>query len=556
MRYHLGVDVGTSSVRVGLFDKNGTLIEQNTEEITIFNFKQNFYEQSSNEIVEKIVECVKSILKKCPVGQNVVSIGFDATCSLVVLDKNYEPLSVSISDDPNINIIMWMDHRAIEQAEFINSTNYDDLKYVGGSISPEMDPPKILWLKQYKYSCFQNVSHFFSLPDFLVWKFSGQNIRSVCSVTCKWLYKSLEKDWNKNFWQTIGLGELTNDNYARMGSRIDKPLSYIDNKILEPLAKMLGLNNETTIGVSMIDAHAGGIGGICLTYGYLNHLKESQINIDEILVLVSGTSTCFMASSKEPKFIKGVWGPYFEAMIPNMWLLEGGQSASGKLLDHVITTHPSYPQLKSKLNKDFSVYEYLNAFLIELAEEKKIQNSVYLTRDVHVYPDFHGNRSPLADPNMKGQIVGLSFDTSLHDLAIRYLATLQALAYQTRHIIEEMNSHGINIKIISLIGGLIQNSLYTKTVCDVCNVPVLLQNGANTSIILGAALLGASSSELFKDKKFEELLTNFGLNNQNAINCSLLKPDSNHLDYHQAKYQIYKKMLKNQIGFRSMMKNF
>ncbi|RNA12152.1 FGGY carbohydrate kinase domain-containing [Brachionus plicatilis] len=556
MKYYMGVDVGTSSVRVGLFDQNGILMEQKTEEITVFNFKQDYYEQSSSEIIEKINQCINFILDKCPVGENVLSIGFDATCSLVILDKNYQPLSVSDSEDPNINIIMWMDHRAIEQAEFINSTNYEALKNVGGSISPEMDPPKILWLKQNKKSSFQNASHFFSLPDFLVWKFSGKSVRSVCSVTCKWLFKSKENKWDVNFWQTIDLDELTHDNFARIGSKIEKPLKYCDTKILDSVSKALGLNPETKIGVSMIDAHAGGVGGICLTYGYLNHLKESKVNVEEILVLVSGTSSCFMATSKEPKFIKGIWGPYFEAMVPNMWLNEGGQSASGKLLDHVITTHPSYSQLKADLGDNNSVYNYLNDYLKRLAEEKKLKNLTYLTKDVHVYPDFHGNRSPLADPIMKGQIIGLGLDTSLQDLAIKYLATVQALAYQTRHIIEEMNSQGIDIKIISLIGGLIQNSLYTRTVCDVCNVPVLFQNGLNSSIILGAALLGAASCDFFREKSFEQLISDFGIKNQNAMNCSFLRPDLNTKMYHQTKYEIYKLMLNNQIIFRSMMKNF
>lgn len=555
MSFYFGVDVGTSSVRVGLFDQNGSLVEQKIEDITVFNQKENFYEQSSSEIVDKIIECMRAILEKYPVGPNVMSIGFDATCSLVILDKNFEPLSVSSSDDPNINVIMWMDHRAIQQAEFINSTNYDGLKYVGGSISPEMDPPKILWLKQNKNSCYQNVSHFFSLPDYLVWKFSGQNVRSICSVTCKWLFNSEKKEWDGNFWQTIGLGELTEDKFARIGSKVDRPLAYSDIKISDFMCKKIDLNPSVKIGVSMIDAHAGGIGALCLTYGYLSNLKEKKISVDEILVLVSGTSSCFMASSKEPKFIKGIWGPYFEAMIPNMWLNEAGQSASGKLLDHLITNHPSYSELKTCLTKSMSVYDYLNTYLIELAENKKLKNLAYLTKDVHVYPDFHGNRSPLADPNIKGQIIGLSLDSSLQDLAIKYLATLQALAYQTRHIIEEMNSQGINIKIISLIGGLIQNSLYTRTICDVCCIPVLFQNGLNSSIILGAALLGASSTEFFKDKNFEELLSHFGAENQNAIDCSFLRPDSNTKTYHQAKYQIYKEMLNNQIKFRSLMKN-
>lgn len=62
-------------------------------------------------------------------------------------------------------------------------------------------------------------------------------------------------------------------------------------------------------------------------------------------VMIGGTSTCHMLLSNEEVFVDGVWGPYFGAMVPDMWLLEGGQSATGKLIDHVINMHPATKSL-------------------------------------------------------------------------------------------------------------------------------------------------------------------------------------------------------------------
>ncbi|CAF0789370.1 unnamed protein product [Brachionus calyciflorus] len=560
MKYFLGVDVGTSSVRVGLFNQNGELVNQKIEQITIYNFRPNFYEQSSNEIIDKIILCIEEILKLNPVGNDILSIGFDATCSLVVLDKNYEPLSISSSEKSDINIIMWMDHRAIEQAELINSTNYEGLKNVGGSISPEMDPPKILWLKQNSHN-FEKIAHFFSLPDYLVWKFTNENIRSVCSTTCKWLYKSevIKKEWDSNFWKSIGLDELVEKNFFKIGSQIEKPFKFCEElKITETFSKKTNLSPNVKIGVSMIDAHAGGIGAICLTYGFLEDFDEIKVDLEDILVLVSGTSSCFMATSKKPIFIKGIWGPYYEAMVPNMWLNEGGQSACGKLLDHIIESHPSYNELliKTKETNFNSIYDFLNNFLIQLTDENNVKNVSYLTKNIHVYPDFHGNRSPLADPNMSGQIIGLNFDTSLKNLALMYLATLQSIVYQTKHIIDEMNQHGFNFKIISLIGGLIQNNLYCQIVSDVCQIPVLVQNKINTSVILGSALLGASNCEQFKNSNFEDLIKYFSQMNANALDSSLLRPNKNVQKYHELKFKVYKQMINDQKNYRSIMENF
>src|SRR6202022_1826028 len=93
----------------------------------------------------------------------VKGIGFDATCSLVVVDAAGNPLSVSTSGDERRNVIVWMDHRAIAEARRVNETQDDVLRYVGGTISPEMEIPKLLWLKRYLSSTYRSAGHFFDL---------------------------------------------------------------------------------------------------------------------------------------------------------------------------------------------------------------------------------------------------------------------------------------------------------------------------------------------------------------------------------------------------------
>ena len=91
----------------------------------------------------------KTALKKAKIApEEIKGIGFDATCSLVAIDKNNEPVSVSKSNNKERNVIVWMDHRAICEADFINSKKHKVLDYVGGIISPEMETPKLLWLKK------------------------------------------------------------------------------------------------------------------------------------------------------------------------------------------------------------------------------------------------------------------------------------------------------------------------------------------------------------------------------------------------------------------------
>ena len=80
-----------------------------------------------------------------------------------------------------------------------------------------------------------------------------------------------------------------------------------------------------------------------------------------------------------------------------------------------------------------------------------------LTAARHVQPDIHGNRSPLAEPWRHAGIDGITLDTGLEDLALDYLATLQALAYGTRHILEAMRDTGVVIREIVPSGGLARN---------------------------------------------------------------------------------------------------
>lgn len=112
-----------------------------------------------------------------------------------------------------------------------------------------------------------------------------------------------------------------------------------------------------------------------------------------------------MSVVKTPILAHGVWGPYLGALFPQMYLHEGGQSATGILLDHIVRTHPAYNRVQKNAERAKQhPFEYLNCMLDEMARQKGIANVQELTRNVHVWPDFHGNRSPLADASLRGMV--------------------------------------------------------------------------------------------------------------------------------------------------------
>ncbi len=223
----IGIDVGTGSARAGIFDSNGKCLATAVNAIKMWTPQADYAEQSSNDIWAAVCQCVRSILKDSGVEKNrVKGIGFDATCSVVALDENDGPVTVSPSGEDNQNIIVWMDHRAIEQAERINATKHPVLDYVGGTISPEMETPKLLWLKENMPASWQRAAQFFDLPDYLTYRATGDNTRSLCSTVCKWTYLKRDSSgkaltgWNDSYFQLIGLGDLVEEGYARIGNEV------------------------------------------------------------------------------------------------------------------------------------------------------------------------------------------------------------------------------------------------------------------------------------------------------------------------------------------------
>ena len=121
---------------------------------------------------------------------------------------------------------MWMDHRAKEQAERINASNHHLLKYVGGKMSPEMQCPKVLWLKENLPDVYSNVEYFFDLSDYLSWKATSSDFRSMCTAVCKWTYEVGDAGnllgWNKSFFKEIGLSDLMENNCKKIGSNFSR----------------------------------------------------------------------------------------------------------------------------------------------------------------------------------------------------------------------------------------------------------------------------------------------------------------------------------------------
>ncbi|KAA8650040.1 FGGY-family carbohydrate kinase [Aspergillus tanneri] len=501
--HYIGIDVGTGSARACIIDGRGDIVGLASENIGLWQPQQGYYEQSTNNIWHCICVAVHRAISQHNIDPDTVR-------------------GIGPNFDSDRNVILWLDHRPVEETEKINATNHNLLRYVGGKMSIEMEIPKVLWLKNYMPKDLFDQCKFYDLADALTHIATGNEKRSFCSVVCKQGYVPVGVDgsvkgWQEDFLTEIGLGDLAKDDFLRVGGVDRVNGDYLSagelvGTLCDRAAADLGLPAGIAIGSGVIDAYAGWIG----TVGAKVDLESEQLSSDVAtndktqafsrLAAVAGTSTCHLAMSPNPVFVPGVWGPYRDTIQPGYWMAEGGQSATGELLKHVIETHPAFNQAVSIAESyNANIYEYLNEHLKEMAHEQKAPTVSYLGRHFFFYGDLWGNRSPIADSGMTGSVVGLTSDKTVDGLAVYYYGTLEFIALQTRQIVETMNQAGHNITSIFMSGSQCQNDILVRLIASACNMPVLIPRYIHAAVCHGAAMLGAKAASADTDGVTEDL---------------------------------------------------
>lgn len=540
---YLGIDVGTGSARAGLFDRAGKLLAAAKRPIRLWREDPNIFEQSSDDIWRAICESVRELVAKAGLRPDEVKgLGFDATCSMVVLDDDARPLTVSRSGDDARNVIVWMDHRALDQTARINATGHKVLRYVGGRISPEMETPKLLWLKEKLPETYRRAGHFFDLADFLSFRATGSLSRSVCTLTCKWTYLAHERRFDADYFRAVGLDDLAEEGFARIGTEVVDIATPLGHGLTKVAADELGLAPGTPVGASLIDAHAGGVG----TAGGASGSGETADPTAE-LAFIMGTSSCTMTLTREPTFVDGVWGPYLGAMIPGYWLLEGGQSAYGAALDYLIALHPAYPAAERAAEMaGCSVLDHLEQRALEMAGS--LEAAAFLGADLTVVPEFLGNRSPEADPHARGAIAGLTLASSEESLVRLFVATLCGLCYGTRQIVEANRAKGLRLGTIVASGGAAHSALLRRLLADATGLSVALPETPEP-VLLGSAMVGAVAGKAFADLRAAA-----------ANMCragDVLAPQTGAVaDFHAAKYEAYRLLQQTERQTRAIMRPY
>ena len=335
-----------------------------------------------------------------------------------------------------------------------------------------------MWLKKHLGARWLDVGYLFDLADFLTWRATDDATRSLCTLTAKWNYLNDETGgWSPEFLSLVGLSDLVER--GNLDADV-KPVGSRIGHLSMRAAEELDLDCEVVVGPGMIDAYAGVVGSLG------PYLSDPGALVTQ-LALVGGTSSCVVGLSGSQKSGQGLWGPYADVLLPGLWLAEGGQSASGALLDYVVRMHAAGGEPDAARHHA----------ILDRIDEMRPTAPVGFADEIIVMPDFHGNRSPHGDPRSAGAVFGLSLDVSFDGLCKLYFRTAVGIALSMRQVIEQLATNGYNGHQLHVSGGHTHNRLLMELYGDVSGMPLVLPNGNSDLVLLGTAMAAAASAGLF-----------------------------------------------------------
>ncbi|KAJ5349145.1 uncharacterized protein N7506_002398 [Penicillium brevicompactum] len=543
--YYIGIDVGTGSARACVVDKNGNIIGLASQSIKTWQPHADHYEQSTTDIWNSICTAVREVVDKSEIPKaNIRGLAFDATCSLAVFSTQTDrpvPVSGTAVGDAR-NVILWLDHRAVDETKTINLTKHQILQYVGGGMSPEMEMPKILWLKKHMNSSTFLDCKFYDLADALTYLATGEEARSYCSVICKQGYLASgtdgEEGWQTDFLTSIGLEDLAQNEFERLGGTDTKNGRFLSaGECVGPLTKEAAADLGLLPGIAV-----GWIGtvGAKVDLG-LDSAVDMKEHVSHRLAVVAGTSTCHLAMSKDELFVNGIWGPYRDVLFPGAYLAEGGQSATGELIRQVVESHPAYREAKEAAEKSGThIYDFMNDYLQKQAKESQVAHVAQLAKHFFF--------------TMSGAVVGLKSDQSIKNLALHYYGALEFIALQTRQIVDTMNQCGHQISTIFMSGSQTQNSLLVHLIASACNMPVVLPEYIHAAMCHGAAMLAAMAASTSPGKDPKSL---WEITDQMSKPGRRVDPtnDAKEQGLLQAKFEVFLDMCSRQREYKELVDN-
>ena len=456
MKYLLAVDIGTTSVKAGLFDETCNLITSSTGEYLLLTPAPDRAELDPETYWQAAVNVIKAVVSRAKIdvasilGLTISSQGE----TLIVLDENNTPL---------MNAIVWVDNRATKQAAELNEKFSNEVYQVTGipEIMPTWPACKILWLRRESPEIFHRTKKFLLVQDYLVWRFSGL-FATDGSISCTTMYYDINRhEWWQRCLEAIG---ITTDQLPQI-----KQPGDIAGTISPAASDSCGLSAATKVILGGMDQAVGAIGAGNVVEGVISETTGAALAI-QVCVTVPGI---------DPHKVT----PVYLHSVPNKYLLVPVCPTAGMTLKWFKDTFFSDLSQES-VDSGTNIYKVLD----EMAA------AVPAGADgLCMLPHLMGAFSPLPNAAARGSFTGF---TLAHGRGHFIRAILEAVAFLLRQNIESIERAGLKVCEIRTSGGGSHSSLWNQIKADVTNRPILCLE-TEDSALLGDAILAGVACGLF-----------------------------------------------------------
>ncbi|MCQ2517743.1 MAG: xylulokinase [Lachnospiraceae bacterium] len=437
---YIGVDLGTSAVKLLLMDGSGKVLNIVSKEYPLYFPKPGWSEQKPEDWYAASIEGIKELVKGFDAGQ-VAGISFGGQMhGLVVLDEN---------DNVIRPAILWNDGRTTKECDYLNNVIGKDKlsEYTANIAFTGFTAPKILWMKENEPENFAKICKIMLPKDYIAYKLSGVHCTDVSDASGMLLFDVKNRCWSKEMCEICGVKESQLakifESYETVGT------------LKADVAAELGIPATCKIVAGAGDNAAAAVG--------TGTVGDGNCNIS------LGTSGTIFISSKNfgvDSFNALHAFAHADGHYHLMGCMLSAASCNKWWMDEIIGT------------KDYA------------AEQKAIEK----LGENHVYflPYLMGERSPINNPMARGTFIGLTMDSTRADMT---QAVLEGVAFALRDSFEVARALGINIERTKICGGGAKSPLWKKMIANILNVKVDVIDVEEGPSMGGAMLAAVANGE-------------------------------------------------------------
>ena len=416
MKLYIGVDLGTSAVKLLLMDADGSIKNVVSKEYPLEFPQPGWSQQAPEDWRKAVMEGIPELLQGYN-GADVAGIGCGGQMhGLVVLDEN---------DNVIRPAILWNDGRTAKQVDYLNGViGKDKLSALTANIAfAGFTAPKILWMKEEEPENYAKIAKIMLPKDYVNYILTGVHACDYSDASGMLLLDVEHKCWSREMLDICGVSE----------SQMPKLFESFDciGTVKPEIAKLLGIGENVKVAAGAGDNAAAAVGtGV---------VGEGGCNIS------LGTSGTVFISSKS-------FGVDNNNALHSFAHADGGYHLMGCMLSAASCN-------KWLLEDIFGTSDHAGE-QAPITEDKLGENHVFFL------PYLMGERSPINDTNARGTFIGMTMDTTRADLV---QAVLEGVAYAIRDSVEVARSLGITINSSKICGGGAKSPLWKKMIANILN---------------------------------------------------------------------------------------